>query len=248
MSISDIINSIILILGFLIALFTYVYTVAMKPRLSMVVGQEMLLHYTYEKRLIVTTDFVFLNGGAQPGALIDLSGTLSSVDGGSLANRKNVETPIRWEKFEETQNIADPGKPSRYYTRSAGMVHTLIVPGRAAGAGGIESTIRLFTKGKITIEDKHYLLELTGLEGSKLARECKASCCLQVQPGHAQYLLEHCVENQSGTFEKRLSFTREIFSKRTFRSRLLGKPTIVHFISHLEGSSTPTQFEGSHPS
>jgi hypothetical protein len=225
MAINDIITLVLLVLGFLVALLTYVSTIALKPRLALIVGLKMHLHYTRDKRLIVTMDFVFLNGGAQPGVLIDLSGTISPEE------KESPTAPaIRWEKFEETQNIAPPGTPSRYYTRSAGFVHPLILPGRAAEAGGLDKTIRLFTEAPFTLEDKPYFLALTALEASTL-KKARIQCCLHLEPGNADYLLRYGVEDEEGRFEKQLSLTRVIHSQKTFGWSVLRKPPAIDFIS-----------------
>lgn len=239
MSISDSITLLVLVLGFLITLFTYVSTIALKPRLAMIVGLKMLLHYTHNNRLMVTMDFVFLNAGAQPGVLIDLSGKLKSDDG-------TISTEIRWEKFEETTNIAPPGTPSKFYRRSGDLVHLLILPGRATESGGVLSTIRLFTDMPFTLQDTQYLLEVTGLEGSTLRRK-KMSCSLQLQSGAAAYLQRYCTENEKGEYNNRLSFTREISSQKT-GWRLLRKPPAIQFISQRVQPSPAQPFESTSPS
>jgi hypothetical protein len=189
---------------FVVALFTNVLTVASNPRLSVVMGQRMHMHYTHhKKRYIVTADYVFLNGGAQPGALIDLSATISLADGVRL-------TPIAWERFEETNNVPVKG----LYTGSSDLVRPLIVPGRTGGSGGVEKTIRLYSAKDhsfVLNEDAgEYRLKLTGVEGLQLVGEYAVVCRMHLKEHHATYLFgEMSTENQNNKWNDKLILIRE---------------------------------------
>jgi hypothetical protein len=238
----------IAVLGLVVALFTYVLTVASNPRLSVVMGQRMHMHYTANKaRLIVTTDYVFLNGGAQPGALIDLSGIILLADGGK-------QFPIAWERFEESKNVSGQG----LQMGSSDLVRPLIVPGRTGGSGGVEKTIRLYTPKDHPFELKkdagEYSLKLTGVEGSKLARRYTVICRLHVKEHHARYLsgkmcTEYHVKNQNDQWDDRLILLREPVPKESMMARmgrrLLKKPPMLIFTSydgekfHISPQGTP---------
>jgi hypothetical protein len=215
---------IVTVLGFMIAFFTYAFTVARNPRLSMVINPKIHLHYTEDNRLILTTDYIFLNGGAQPGVLIELLGTISPIDGQSVN--------LRWEKFEETENTAKPGNASQYETHSSGWVHPLFVPGRSAGSSGQASTIRLYADAPSALKGANYQLELTGVEGSKLANECKVVCCLHLEQSDTDFLSHYCTED-NGVWENRLIMMREKVGKENtlagLRRRLRRQPITFTF-------------------
>jgi hypothetical protein len=214
MSVGDVISLctlIVTVLGFVIAFFTYALTVARNPHLSMVIGPKIHLHYTQSKKLIMTTDYIFLNGGAQPGVLIELLGTISPIDGKSVN--------LRWDRLEETRNIATPGAKAAYATHSTGWVHPLFIPGRAAGSSGPASTIRLYADAPSTLKGENYRLELTGVEGSTLANECKVVCCLQLKQSDADFLSNHCTE-EAGQWKTRLIMMREKVGKENILARL----------------------------
>src|SRR6266851_7714362 len=158
MSLNDILSLVIVLLFFVIAMLTFVYTIFTGPHLHLLIGQEIKLVYTRDKRLSIEADFAFFNGGAQPGALVELSGTISNTDGSKRAN-------LRWERFLETRNIAEPGKATHFFVTAVSPAHPTIVPGRAAGTGGVEMGIRLYTEETFVLESREsYILELRGLE------------------------------------------------------------------------------------
>ncbi len=129
MSTSDLLALISLIvsaLAFVTSLLTYVYTVALGPRLEILFGENIWLHYTEDYKLCIMSYFVFFNGGARPGAIVNLSGTLYPFPAG-------VETNIRWSLFGKDIDI-QPDQWGYAFTPESSP-HSLIVDGR--GNGGI---------------------------------------------------------------------------------------------------------------
>jgi hypothetical protein len=59
-----------------VPLLTFVYSYTLKARLEIRIGEEIILHYTSAMHLIFTTDFIFLNKGAQQAAVTGIFGTL----------------------------------------------------------------------------------------------------------------------------------------------------------------------------
>src|SRR5437588_430252 len=84
MSGSDILSLVSLLgsaFAFFVALLTYVYTVALGPRLKLLFGEQLALHYSSSKQLYIWSNFAFFNEGAKPGAIVELAGTISAGDG-----------------------------------------------------------------------------------------------------------------------------------------------------------------------
>lgn len=84
MSTSDLLSLsslIVATLAFVVALISLVYTTFMRPRMKMLLGGYMWLFYSYNKKLILQIDLAFFNSGAQPGALVEFSGTLTLPNG-----------------------------------------------------------------------------------------------------------------------------------------------------------------------
>jgi hypothetical protein len=224
MSFNDLLSLIIAILVFVIALLTFVYTIFTGPRLHMLIGQEIKLVYTRDKRLSIEADFAFFNGGAQPGALVELSGTISNTNSSKRAT-------LRWERFLETRNIAEPGKATHFFVTAVSPAHPLIVPGRAAGTGGVEMGIRLYTDKLFILESgESYILELRGLEGPKLTRWCKASGKLEISQDNVDYLVQYGTMDETDRYQMGLILQRNPLSKRSLVSGLLQKPAIPDFI------------------
>jgi hypothetical protein len=83
---NDIVTAFIAAVAVGVSLFTFVYQYTLRPRLSIQIGQEILVHYTTNsgrspRRLILTSGFVFLNKGAVPTAMVGLLGTLWPAHG-----------------------------------------------------------------------------------------------------------------------------------------------------------------------
>src|SRR5258708_21526471 len=123
MAVSDVLALISLVVSafaFLISFLTYVYTVALGPRLDILFGENIWLHYTEEYKLCVMSYFVFFNGGAQPGAIVKLSGTLAPT-------RQGMGTSMRWNLFGVDTDIQAHQWGNSFTTESS--PHSLIVAG-----------------------------------------------------------------------------------------------------------------------
>jgi hypothetical protein len=143
MSVSDLSNlaiAILTALGVIIALFTFRRSLAGRAKLDMSLGREILLHYTGNREFILTADFSFINRGALPGFVTEIS---AIIDEGNLARR------LVWRLYEvSTVTGRHPGNGStRRWTRSDEQVGPLIIPGRTSGSAGVTRRIRLYEEG-----------------------------------------------------------------------------------------------------
>jgi hypothetical protein len=137
MSTSDMISFASLVfsgLAFFVAMLTFVYSVATGPRLRMLIGGDLWLFYSSDNKLVIETDCAFFNSGAQPGALLEFSGTLTSSDGSKV--------PLHCTGLGGGRGVAAWHTP-------AGSPQPLIIPGR--GVSGAE-TQRLFLITNVPFE------------------------------------------------------------------------------------------------
>src|SRR5215467_4491152 len=184
---NDILTLVLSAFAFVVSLLTFTYTVARGPRLFMLLDQYIYLFYNEDQGLRIIAYFSFFNSGAQPGALVELTGTLSTTD-----RRKKVE--LRWVNFQETKNIAQPGAPAVLFRGLTGLAQTIIVPGRAAGEGGIGRDILIATNEPFPLDGGGvYILDLKGLIGPRLTRWCKVCGNLKIAPTDAEFLAKECV-------------------------------------------------------
>lgn len=153
MSVGDLIA-----LGSLVfALLTYVYSIALWPRLKILIDEDLWLYYFVDHRgehLCLKSYFTFFNGGAQPGAIANLLGSLTLVDDSGA----NKTWDLRWNWFFQEDGV-DADRPA----------HTFVVAGR--GSGGTRSiNMNLLTDHQCRIAPGKYSLELRGLVGPGLRK------------------------------------------------------------------------------
>jgi hypothetical protein len=150
-------GDVIALLSLVFALLTYVYSIALWPRLRMLIDEDVWLSYFIDRHgehLCLKSYFTFFNSGAQPGAIANVLGTLSLVDGSGKA----MSWDLRWNWFFEEDGVeANVG------------AHTFVVAGR--GSGGTKLIhMNLLTDHPCTIVPGKYVLELRGLVGPGLSR------------------------------------------------------------------------------
>jgi hypothetical protein len=143
MSVSDASNLVIAVLtalGVIIALFTFRRSLAGQAKLDMSLGREILLHYTDDEKLILTADFSFINRGALPGFVTEISAIIYETDEDNPVKR------LVWRLYEVSIVTGrDPRNGSTHrWTRSDEQVGPLIVPGRTSGSSGVARRIRLY--------------------------------------------------------------------------------------------------------
>ncbi len=195
--------------GLVLSQLTYVRAVSSRAIVDMRVGQELAFHYTRDHRLNIRADLAFLNSGAQPAALVQVSATLLTGD------PNTPEIQLRWRTFEDTTNSQGQG----WVTGSTGTVRTLIIPGRAAGTSSITSRVRFVAfpgepDGSLPVLGPEAHLTFTALVDYARTTPRPYSCRLQISPEHAAALNTKCVEhrNERGryVFDARLFLLREI--------------------------------------
>jgi len=115
------VGDVIALVSLAFTLLTYVYSIALWPRLKMLIDEDVWLSYFVDRHgehLCLKSYFTFFNSGAQPGAIANLLGTLSVVDGSGTAIRGD----LRWNWFFEEDGVA-----------SNIGAHTFVVAGRGSG-------------------------------------------------------------------------------------------------------------------
>jgi hypothetical protein len=201
-------------IGLIVALLTFRRSLASRARLDLSVGQELILHYASDSKLILTASFAIINKGSLPGLATELSAVIchpySTVPFKSLL----------WRTFEVSEPLRDEtdGR-TRWWTHSAGPVHTLIVPGRAAGSSGITEKIRLYEEirprgdcadgaraNPLPPQEAVYPVTFYLREGSSHRTLYKYSCRLSIKDTHAQEMKDKCTEQP--TWKERLVFRR----------------------------------------
>jgi hypothetical protein len=230
MTINDILTLFLAGLAFLLSLVTFIFTIFTGPRLNILLGDVIMLHYSAEFHLFVHSSFTFFNGGAQPGALVQLSGTLFATDKNKVDKNKKEE--LRWIGFEKTAYVGEPGKTHQLLIEPLTMPQTVIVPGRASGGSGAETigiclvTLKAFELPIGTDEDavESYQLRLRGLIGPKLRRWCTTEVTLQISSYYAQFLHNECVAIASGPHKHSLILRRQDAVRKSLWARLL-RPT-----------------------
>ena len=108
-------------------------SIASPASIDMKIGQDIALHYSERGRLYLRADFAFINRGAQPAALVQITGTLRDLQG------RVAPIEMHWSTFE------DSIKRETWVSGSTGTVRTLVIPGRAAGPAGVVERIRLIS-------------------------------------------------------------------------------------------------------
>ena len=136
MSVSDWSTLAVAVLTFfalLVAAFTFYRSLGSKANLEMSVGDELILHYDGDSRLILTATFAFINRGAIPGTVTLLT---AQIFDRAITPEKLLKS-LAWRTFEETTTSRNPyNGRTIWFTRSTSPVYTLIVPGRIAGSSG----------------------------------------------------------------------------------------------------------------
>jgi hypothetical protein len=63
-------------IGLIVALLTFRRSLASRARLDLSVGQELILHYASDSKLILTASFAIINKGSLPGLATELSAVI----------------------------------------------------------------------------------------------------------------------------------------------------------------------------
>lgn len=206
-------------LAFFVALLTYTYTVALGPRLKLLFGERLTLHYSRNNRLCIWSNFAFFNEGAKSGAIVELAGTISASNGGDQS--------LRWDSFQSNQNVAEPGRAPQKLFVNEGQPETIVVTGREVETQGIQ----LSTDKSFILTEGRYRLKLQGLVGPELTRWCETEADLVITSENVQFLHKYSeVDPQTGTFERALHLIRLKQPKKNFASRPL-RPIIPVFAS-----------------
>lgn len=184
-------------IGVLIALFTFSYSVASKPRIRMSIGDEIAMHYDNSGVLIVKADFVFWNERAQPGAISDISGTICPHES------NDAELALYWRTFEKTDVFRGDNGKSIWWSHSVGPVYPLIVPGRAAGTSSVVESIRLYAKKPMALGAGQYRVILRAITDAP--KNPNRSYCfdLSISEKHAEQLV-NCQEDKDAVWHQRL--------------------------------------------
>lgn len=180
-----------------VPLLTFVYSYTLKARLEIRIGEEIILHYTSAMHLIFTTDFIFLNKGAQQAAVTGIFGTLWR------GTPFPPEVPnLTWEKYEKTQR-PEIGKP--YQTSSSAIVEPIVISGRSA----FTARVRLYSDTPLPLEgaDGYYSVRLEAADGSAKLKSASFDCVLYLHEDDAKDLLSNGAE-QAGSFRARTSLKR----------------------------------------
>ena len=222
MSGSDILSLVSLLVSafaFFVALLTYVYTVALRPRLKLLFGEQLALHCSSSKQLYIWSNFAFFNEGAKPGAIVEFAGIISASDGRNQS--------LRWDAFVSNKNIAEPGTaPQKLFVHES-QPETIVVTGREVETKGIQ----LVTDKSFVLTEGCYRLKLQGLVGPTLTRWCKTEADLVITPKNVEFLHRYSeVDPSTGTYERTLRLRRQKQFKKNFVSELL-RPIIPVFES-----------------
>ena len=181
----------------LIALFTFSYSVASKSRIRMGIGAEIAIHYDNSGVLIVKADFVFWNERAQPGAIIEISGTICPGES------NGAELALYWRTFEKTDvSRGDNGK-SIWWSHSVGPVYPLIVPGRAAGTSSTVQSIRLYARQPGALGTGQYRVIFRATTDDPKNPGCSYCLDLSISEKHAKQLAD-CQEDKDAVWHQRL--------------------------------------------
>jgi len=222
MSYGDILTVSISAIAAGVPLVTFVYTLTLKARVELQIGEEIALHYTgnYAKvaedlrmRLILRADFVFLNKGAQPAAMTGLYGTVwprgsPQPDGPNLA----------WLQYEKTER--DPGtslgSAARYRSGSSGMVETTVIPGHKV----VTARVRLYSQSRMVLSETDYMLKLKAADGSARKGGGSLNCWLHLSTEDVTDLAENGAE-RDGMIQARISLKKRMTARNDSGARLL---------------------------
>jgi hypothetical protein len=165
--------------------------------------------------LNVNASFTFINEGATPGVILELSGSISSGSGGRSGD-------LKWRAFLESRNMAQPGEMVRYRNINLGEPSPIIVTSRAVG--GVETKfISMQTTEQFELSKGDYKLVFRGLTGPKLAMRCKETVILKITEQDATLLLskEYSADPVTGEIPHSLTFTRQKTPGRNLTSSFL---------------------------
>ena len=200
--------------GLLVAAFTFYRSLGSKANLEMSVGDELILHYDGDSRLILTATFAFINRGAIPGTVTLLTAQIFD----QATKPERLLKSLAWRTFEETTTSRNPSNGRTiWFTRSTSPVYTLIVPGRIAGSSGIVSKIRLYEEKErgsdATFEPlpprkASYRVKFFVHAGSGPTMPREYECQLTIAERHAKNMKADCSE-EDGTWQERLVSRRQ---------------------------------------
>ncbi len=191
------------------------YTVALGPRLKLLFGEELALHYSNDDVLYIWSNFAFFNEGAKPGAIVELAGTISF---------NNRSEQLRWDSFVVNKNVREPGEVPLKLFHNEGQPETIVVTGRGIETKGIQ----LSTDKPFVLTKGCYRLELQGLVGPKLTKWCKVETDLEITSESIDHLRRYGKVNSEGTYEYSLHMRRQKQPEKNFTSRLF-RPIIPVF-------------------
>jgi len=186
-----------------VPLLTFVYTYTLKARIKMRVGEEVILHYTNRQLLILTSDFIFLNTGAQQAAVTAVYGTIWRD-----TDRRPESPNLAWEKYEKSERT-QPDEP--YRTHSTAIVEPIVISGRSA----FNARIRLFSYSPLQLEgnDGYYFLRLEFADGTSKLKMASFNYILHLDQHNAEDLLANGAEQlvddgRKSEFRVRISLKR----------------------------------------
>jgi hypothetical protein len=186
-----------------IPLLTFIYTYTLKARIEMRVGEEIILHYTNRMLLILTSDFIFLNKGAQQAVVTGVYGTIWQD-----AAPRPASPNLAWEKYEKSEK---PKADEPFHTHSTAIVEPVVVPGRSA----FSDRIRLYSYIPLQLEntDGFYFLRLEFADGSSNLKLASSNYILHLRKDDAEDLLANGVEKlvdngKRSEFQARISLKR----------------------------------------
>jgi hypothetical protein len=232
LSLNDILTAVIAAFAAGVPLLTFVYQYTLKPRLDIQIGQEVLLHYITESapppsRLIVTADFIFVNKGAQPAAMVGLFGTLWQVGPTgrfgliSRAHSPRPQVPnLIWRRYEKTEQVNTVATEAEYRTDSSALVETIIISGRDTSPA---HKIRLYSRETLTLSPGLHSLRLKAIDGS--ARGYKGAtlnCLLFLKDEDATDLNANGME-KDGRIQTRISLKRDVERPRAMAPTIFSR-------------------------
>jgi hypothetical protein len=187
-------TAVVTAIGVGVALLQFSKSLSTPPRLRIVIGHQMRLHYTDEhKQLIVTIDLLIANEGTRPGALAELKGCLKTGDAETLR--------LLWQRFETRTLVPVSEGRVRPHVGSSGVVSTMIVPGSATGRA-LTCTVRLYQVGSAAKPTPECLtgiseLELAAMEQLWNEPPVVERYGLRIPVGAAHALINDCVEQDA---------------------------------------------------
>lgn len=166
---------------------TWYFNVLKKAALKVVAGDEVSLHYLHDGKLLFTSNFAVFNEGARAGALLRLSGTISSSSEARTSD-------FRWRSFTESKNIGNPGEAVQRVTNFKKWAQTIAISGHSAVVEGIACV----TENPFELTKGDYVVEFTGMVGPKRRELPQGRYAFHVTSEGAQFLIERGTANSEG--------------------------------------------------